>query len=56
MSRDKDHDGGMEYRIANIPEELWHRFKVLCVLEKVSMREKLIELVEKEVAKRKPPG
>jgi len=46
----------MEYRITNIREELWHKFKVLCVLDKVSMRDKLIELIEKEVAKRKPPG
>jgi len=39
----------MIYPLRNIPEALWHRFKVLCAEESVSVREKIQELIEDEV-------
>jgi len=39
--------------IQNIDSELWQRFKMLCVMEKVSMRQKLEELIKEEVEKAK---
>jgi len=39
----------MIYPLRNIPEALWHKFKVLCAEESVSVREKIQELIEDEV-------
>ena len=42
----------MVYRLTGIDEELWHRFKVLCLLEKTTLRAKLLKYVQKEVDKK----
>ena len=39
----------MEFRLYNIPDDLWHKFKILCVTQKKSLRLKLLEMVQKEV-------
>ena len=39
----------MEFRLYNIPDELWHKFKILCVTQKKSLREKLLEMIQKEI-------
>ncbi len=40
-----------KYMIQNINDELWQKFKMLCVMEKLSMRKKLEELIKEEVEK-----
>jgi len=45
----------MIYPLRNIPEDLWHRFKVLCAEESVSVREKIQELIEDEIQSKTPP-
>ena len=40
-----------KYMIQNFDDELWQRFKMLCVMEKVSMRKKIEELIKEEVEK-----
>jgi len=45
-------NGHMEYRLVNIPENTWHEFKIICLEQKTSIRKKLLEYVEKEVAKK----
>jgi len=42
-------NNNMEYRLTNIAENLWHRFKILCVTQKKSLREKLLEMIQHEV-------
>ncbi|MBA7557548.1 hypothetical protein ES705_50309 [subsurface metagenome] len=44
-------NGKMEYRLTNIPEDLWHQFRVQCVQKKTTLRQKLLKMVEEEVAK-----
>jgi len=39
--------------IENIDGDLWQRFKMLCVMEKISMRKKLEELIKEEVDRAK---
>ena len=42
-----------KYMIENIDVDLWQRFKMLCVMEKVSMRKKLEEMIKEEVERAK---
>ncbi len=44
----------MEFRIRNIPSELYKRFKILCVQEEKTVNQKLIELMQEAVEKGKP--
>lgn len=46
----------METRIRNIPENLWRRFRALCVLQGQSVNEKIIELVAAYVEKSNGKG
>ena len=39
----------METRIRNIQPEMWHKFKILCAVENVSVNSKLLELVREAV-------
>ena len=39
----------MDTRIRNIPPDLWHQFKILCVTEKISMNQKVLDLVREAV-------
>ena len=39
----------MDTRIRNIPPDVWHKFKIQCAIEKVSMNARIIELVSKAV-------
>lgn len=39
----------METRVRNIPEDIWLRFKVLCINERTPMNDKVVELVKKYV-------
>jgi plasmid stability protein len=45
-----------EMRIRNIPENLHKRFKMLCVDERVSINEKIIQLVKEAVEKWEAKG
>ena len=49
MMNTKAVDCGMEFRLYNIPDDLWHKFKILCVTQKKSLREKLLEMIQKEI-------
>ena len=42
-----------KYMIENIDVDLWQRFKMLCVMEKISMRKKLEEMIKEEVERAK---
>ena len=46
----------MEFRIKNIPENLWKEFKILCIREGITLNVKIIELIREAVEKRKPSG
>ena len=39
----------MKYMIENLDVDLWQKFKLLCVMEKVSMRKKLEVMIKDEV-------
>ena len=39
----------MDSRIRNIPEDIWRRFRVICLERGVSMNQRIIELVRAEV-------
>jgi len=39
----------MNYRITDIDPDLWQAFKALAALEKVTIREKLIWFIQREV-------
>jgi hypothetical protein len=41
----------MNLMIKGVPEELWRQFKSVCALEGKTVKDKIIELVEKEVEK-----
>ena len=43
----------MDSRIRNVPPDVWHKLKILCAEEKVSMNTKIIDLVRKEVERKK---
>ena len=35
--------------IRNIPEDLWHQFKILCAHQDISMNQKVLDLVREAV-------
>jgi len=44
----------MEFRLRNIPEQLWKEFKILCIRRDASLNEMLIRLIREAVEKGKP--
>ena len=40
-----------KFMLTDIPPDLWQKFKMLCVMEKLSMRKKLREMIQNEVEK-----
>ncbi len=45
-----------EMRIRGIPEDLYKRFKILCIEEGAGLNDKVIDLIRVAVAKRKSTG
>ena len=41
------------YILKNIPDDLWKKFKLKCVKREVSMKDRLIELIKKDVGNEK---
>lgn len=41
------------FNLTKIDNELWQNFKLLCVMEKVSMRKKIEKLIKEEVERAK---
>ena len=39
--------------VRDVPAELHHQLKILCAEEQVTVRKKILQLVEKEVAKKR---
>jgi hypothetical protein len=39
----------VEFRIRNIPDEYYWKFKALCALEKKNVNEKMLELIKEAV-------
>ncbi len=39
----------MDSRVRNVPPDVWHKLKILCAKEAVSMNTKIIELVRAAV-------
>ena len=39
----------MVSQIRNIPPETWHKFKIICAVENVSMNTKLLQLIHETV-------
>jgi len=46
----------MEFRIRQIPEQLWKEFKILCIREDLNPNDKLLEMIHREVEKSKEKG
>jgi len=44
----------MELRVYNIPEVLHQQFKILCVRERITMNQKIIDLMREAVEKGEP--
>jgi hypothetical protein len=42
----------MEFRLRNIPENLWKQFKILCLEEDTTLTEKLLRLIREELVKK----
>ena len=42
----------MEFRLRNIPENVWKQFKILCLEEDTTLTQKLMELIRKELVKK----
>jgi len=46
------YDQVMEFRIRNIPGNIWKEFKILCIREDTTLNDKMIELIKKEVVEK----
>jgi hypothetical protein len=46
----------MEFRVKNIPENLWKEFKILCIREGITLNEKIIEMIREIVEKPREKG
>ena len=42
----------MEFRLRNIPGNIWKEFKILCIREDTTLNDKMIELIKKEVVEK----
>ena len=38
------------YLFRSIPSDLWRKFKMLCAQQDITIRDKLIELIKKEIS------
>ena len=43
----------MDSKVRNVPPDIWHEFKLHCVEQNISINKKIIELVTKEVERRR---
>lgn len=44
-----------DYRVKDIPEDLWRKFKALSALEEKTINQKLVDLIREAVDKAKWP-
>jgi len=44
----------MEFRLRNIPEQLWKELKIICIREDTNLNDKLIQLIRDAVEKGNP--
>lgn len=49
----KIYNPDMEFRVKNIPENLWKEFKIICIREGITLNEKIIEMIH-EIVERGP--
>ncbi len=49
------YDRTMEYRLKDVPGDIWKALKHICVDEEKSLNNKIIELIKEEIAKKGKP-
>jgi len=46
----------MDTKIRNLPDEIHHKFKVLCAIRRISINQATIDLIKKEVEEAEKQG